>query len=496
MRSAAGQHHVQRFPPCRDPNYICHGHGRGRAVVSSHAVASGRSKRHRRGLECLPARRRQLTWGRSAAARASESTPPTCGPEHSRFSYSASLASFQGPRDPFEIVSGSGSMIQGQGAKGYADSGSGSYVLDPCDEAQTPGCSTGLKRYGRRVVRAGALRRRGPDGEGHSHTVRRCAHVQRLRRHWHPGRGVCPWRGELSAEPGWRPNHHRVPHEAREQRDLHIRRERHAHPAPGVERPDPEGAGAVIGHRRSSRALHGGRIVTAGEACHLHMGDEAVGPASMDLSRDEQDALVPLYVSGGRSLPKSGDCAGSRIAEASRFGGATPRGVRFPRWHEIATAHSVRTFTEEAWRITLRIASKLKRQELGFWINLNTCTLTYGHGPTILGPAVGPGDDGSVILGRRPADTPSNPGPVKGCATYPVASFHTHTPTKFRTVPNRRKVGPSTEDQNADKQDKVPGIVFDYIAYPRGGRTIPNGYEKQNPAIRYRSGLPVRPTPR
>jgi hypothetical protein len=72
---------------------------------------------------------------------------PRCGgagTEHEQFSYNASLASFQGPQDPFEIVSGS----EGQGAKGYADTGSGTYVLDPCDESQTPGCSTGFRRAG------------------------------------------------------------------------------------------------------------------------------------------------------------------------------------------------------------------------------------------------------------------------------------------------------------------------------------------------------------
>jgi hypothetical protein len=76
---------------------------------------------------------------------------PRCGgagTEHEQFSYNASLASFQGPQDPFEIVTGSGGLTEGQGAKAYDDAGSGTYVLDPCSETQTPGCSTGFRRQG------------------------------------------------------------------------------------------------------------------------------------------------------------------------------------------------------------------------------------------------------------------------------------------------------------------------------------------------------------
>jgi hypothetical protein len=71
--------------------------------------------------------------------------PRECG-DHQQFSYGASLGSFEGPQDPFAIVAGSGSLIEGGGAKGYSDSGSGSYVLPPCESAQTPGCSTGFRR--------------------------------------------------------------------------------------------------------------------------------------------------------------------------------------------------------------------------------------------------------------------------------------------------------------------------------------------------------------
>lgn len=69
--------------------------------------------------------------------------PHECG-DHQQFAYNASLGSFQGPQDPFAIVVSSGSLIEGQGAKGYNEAGGGSYVLRPCES--TPGCSTGFRR--------------------------------------------------------------------------------------------------------------------------------------------------------------------------------------------------------------------------------------------------------------------------------------------------------------------------------------------------------------
>ena len=173
-----------------------------------------------------------------------------------------------------------------------------------------------------------------------------------------------------------------------------------------------------------------------------------------------------------------------------------PVEVRFPTWNEIATNQAVRADTQEAWRITLRLATDRFRQEVGYWITLNACSATYDHTPLLKGPPVKNDRDGEIRLGRRPADDMKNPDPVKGCAIYPVASFHTHTPTTYRTVPTRRRIGPSPEDQQADIDDQVPGIVFDYLPHPPKGKTIPNGYPKHEPAIRWRSGLPVRPTPR
>ena len=173
------------------------------------------------------------------------------------------------------------------------------------------------------------------------------------------------------------------------------------------------------------------------------------------------------------------------------------REVKFPTWAEIVSSQSVDAFADAAWARTLSLANPQTRQEIGFWITLDTCTATYGHTAPILGPPVASPDTGQVNIGRRPADIPASPPPAKGCATYAVASFHTHTPTTYRVpVTSSRRVGPSQHDENADRHDKVPGVVYDYYeAPPQGSGRIPFGYPLNAQAKRYQSGLLRRPTP-
>lgn len=180
-----------------------------------------------------------------------------------------------------------------------------------------------------------------------------------------------------------------------------------------------------------------------------------------------------------------------------QYGPAEPLEVRFPTQDQIINNQTVRSFTLDAWLLTLDYATQQSRREVGYWIKLNTCTGSYGHTTRIEGPTRGPYEpDAEVILGPRPADTPSPPPEVKGCATYTVASFHTHPPTTYqKPLGDTRPVGPSPADQSLDRRDKVAGIVFDYIADPPGTRRIPYGHPKHKPAFLYRSGLVRRPTP-
>jgi hypothetical protein len=171
--------------------------------------------------------------------------------------------------------------------------------------------------------------------------------------------------------------------------------------------------------------------------------------------------------------------------------------VRFPTWDQIVGDPDVQSFTLDTWGQTLNLATPQSRQEIGFWITLDTCSRNYFRTSIRVGRPAGPDDDASLRLGPRPPDRPAEPPAVVGCATYTVASFHTHTPTTYRTPPEaRRIVGPSATDDSFDIRHEVPGVVFDYIENPAGTGSIPFGYPKEGPARRYRSGLARRPTPR
>jgi hypothetical protein len=193
------------------------------------------------------------------------------------------------------------------------------------------------------------------------------------------------------------------------------------------------------------------------------------------------------------------------IAHAASAGGAPrnlvtrakPLEVKFPTWRDIVADQAVDSFTLDTWGQTLRLATPESRQEIGFWITLDTCSRNYFRTKIHVSRPAGPDEDVSLRLGTRPADMPKNPPAVEGCATYTVASFHTHTPTTYRTqLGAARMVGPSPTDESFDRRQNVPGVIFDYIEDPPGSKTIPFGYPKEKPAQRYRSGLLRRPTPR
>jgi hypothetical protein len=178
---------------------------------------------------------------------------------------------------------------------------------------------------------------------------------------------------------------------------------------------------------------------------------------------------------------------------------ASPIEVRFPDYFAIVRDRAVDNFTLYGWARTLALASEEWRQEVGFWITLDTCSTSYGHTPHSLGRPVGPREDAEIHLGPPPPDRlqPSHP-PVNGCAiSYTVASFHTHTPTEWRLPRGgHRPVGPSEEDREHSRNEKLPGVVFDYIGSPRGSGRIPFGYPRHSPAERYPAGFARRPTPR
>jgi hypothetical protein len=227
------------------------------------------------------------------------------------------------------------------------------------------------------------------------------------------------------------------------------------------------------------------------------------------MKRSHQSRWTTLGITRTTTFPFTFRLAGNfrvrTIAHAASAGGrprnvtsaAKPLEVKFPLWDDIVADSAVRSFTQDTWDQVLRLATPQSRQEIGFWITLDTCSRNYFRTNIRVGNPAGPGDDASLTLGPRPPDVPRNPPAVEGCATYSVASFHAHTPTTYRTpLGATRPVGASETDDSFDRGHMVPGVVFDYIEDPLGSQTIPFGYPKDKPARRYRSGLPRRPTPR
>jgi hypothetical protein len=166
--------------------------------------------------------------------------------------------------------------------------------------------------------------------------------------------------------------------------------------------------------------------------------------------------------------------------------------TQFPSYSSIVGDADVSSRTNTAWSNTKNATTATSRREEGFWIRLNTAgNGKYEFTATVLGPSVGPATGASVEIGARPADNPQQPAPNANGVVYSVASFHTHTPTTYRSV--GRDVGPSGPDQNMDSNvDRVPGVVYDYIATIGNG--IPAGHPLHSAAQRYHSGLTRRPT--
>jgi len=182
--------------------------------------------------------------------------------------------------------------------------------------------------------------------------------------------------------------------------------------------------------------------------------------------------------------------------------------LRFPTYAEMVGDGHTRRAAARVWAETLRNCTQHpvnQRRELGYWIQLNTRPRVnrYVFTHRTEGSWRLPGQGASVSIPPRPADTPASPDPNANGATYPVASFHTHTPTTYRPLGlSPRGVGPSggdplfPGDMEADTADTVPGVVYDYVESPAGSGGIPMAHPLHAPARLYCSlGIDPRPTP-
>ncbi len=169
--------------------------------------------------------------------------------------------------------------------------------------------------------------------------------------------------------------------------------------------------------------------------------------------------------------------------------------VRFPDFYQIIGDSHVESTIRQGWQQILDDTSPTRRRERGFWVQLNTATKQYEiiH---ILPSAEDWTDNehaASISLWPIPIESSANPSPLQG-VTYNVATFHGHTPRTYIDRP--RDVGPSTADDTNNKINfLVVGIVYDYIAAPITGDSIPAYHPLNSPVKAYLTDRSRRSTP-
>jgi len=140
--------------------------------------------------------------------------------------------------------------------------------------------------------------------------------------------------------------------------------------------------------------------------------------------------------------------------------------VRYPDVSAIMNNPTVVSAMNSAWSDTKHTASSSGRAEHGFWIFVNTNTMSYECAPAQPGRTVrGSMGTKATLVIHAPRELPSS-SPLQG-GKYAVAHFHTHTPlTYYRTISAFRNPGPSDIDNAVLTSSSYgfPGLVYDYIA--------------------------------
>lgn len=148
--------------------------------------------------------------------------------------------------------------------------------------------------------------------------------------------------------------------------------------------------------------------------------------------------------------------------------------VRFPSEEEMIADPLVAARATNLWAQTLALCTETNRHEVGCWIRLDTSTDTYCFTATTNGPPTPNNAVSSIDLRPLEPDSPTLPTLQEQTAVYTVASLHTHTPATYATEPTR-PIGPSSADESASRQLKLPGLVCDYDASLPPDHDAPNG---------------------
>jgi len=164
--------------------------------------------------------------------------------------------------------------------------------------------------------------------------------------------------------------------------------------------------------------------------------------------------------------------------------------VQFPTHTHMTNSIPLMDAFSTLWQFTLSDTSPTQRREYGCYIILDTAAGQYGVTGIVTGDWTTDLERASVRYAPRPDDIPANPNPTAP-ASYVVGTFHTHTPTTYRTV--GRGVGPSSGDKTNAVLRQLPNFAYDYTA--ENGR-ISAGHSLNASAEIYPISPPERrPTP-
>lgn len=197
-------------------------------------------------------------------------------------------------------------------------------------------------------------------------------------------------------------------------------------------------------------------------------------PSGFDVSQAAGGNLATLSVRSEQG-PDDKHREGDQPSGGGGGGGTTT--PAFPTAARMRGLSTVLGFCIAEWNQTKADATQTQRRERGFWIQWNRSTDTFTKTASIAGSWRANNEGASVNLGSRPADN----GDV-----FTVASFHTHTPTFYRSqtdVGSGRPTGPSQSDYDWDRSDDVAGLVFDYAI-----SVAPAGHPLHSDAVVYTAG--------
>jgi hypothetical protein len=230
----------------------------------------------------------------------------------------------------------------------------------------------------------------------------------------------------------------------------------------------------AFGNREVARLIQARRLARSGSASRREGAD---GAEAMEDGQPDWSAPIEQEADT-RSEGVSGLRAEVGPATVQRQ--AAPPAAAFPTFPQVRWNATVSNAMWAAWVETVRAANAATRREQGFWVQWDNTTVRNANGTmrvvgAVTAPLVGPTVGASVQLGARPADAGN---------WVTVASFHTHTPTRFRPV--GRVVGPSADDHAVDTSDNVTGLVYDYTAV--AGGAIPAGHPLWSDSQVYHSG--------